>query len=71
MHSETSRNLGGRPPLPDDLRMNSIGALRLRPAMLDEIDAIVTDRLAVGANRATVIRELLADALERRKGRKS
>ena len=63
-------NLGGRPPTPVDQRMISIGALRFRPAMLAEIDAMVAADLA-GTDRSTVIRILVAEALEaRRKGRK-
>lgn len=63
-----ARNLGGRPALPDELRMVSIGAVRLRPAVLAEIDAIVqADR--AGTDRSSVIRALLVEALEARRGR--
>lgn len=67
MQTQTEpRNLGGRPPTPDDQRMISIGALRFRPAMLAEIDAIVAADLA-GTDRSTVIRNLVAEALEMRR----
>lgn len=65
------KNLGGRRPIADDLRMVSIGALRFRPAMLAEIDAIVTAD-AAGTDRSSVIRQLVAEALAARgKGKRS
>lgn len=70
METQTEpRNLGGRPVIADDQRMISIGALRFRPAMLAEIDAIVAADLA-GTDRSTVIRNLVAEALEMRRSGK-
>jgi len=57
--AQRPRTPGGRPPL-------TPVALRFPEPMVEEIDSIAERRLD-GANRSTVIRELLVEALAARK----
>ena len=53
----------GRPPKDEDDRLQSVH-VRLPVPVIEALDAIVVGRLD-GADRSTVIRELLADGIER------
>jgi metal-responsive CopG/Arc/MetJ family transcriptional regulator len=58
----------GRPPKDEDERLQSVH-VRLPGGLLEALDGLVAVRID-GADRSTVIRELLADGVERAKRRK-
>ena len=66
---ETAKNLGGRPPRPERERLQ-VMSLRLPPAMVEDLDAIVTER-SDGSDRSSVMRELIAAGLAARKAKRS
>jgi metal-responsive CopG/Arc/MetJ family transcriptional regulator len=53
----------GRPPKPLDQKFVDVG-LKLPPAMLEQIDSMVS--VEAGVDRSTTIRQLLAEALAAR-----
>jgi hypothetical protein len=63
-------SLGGRLRSKSAERRFVLSPVRLLPAMIDEIDAIVAGRID-GADRSSVIREILAEGLAARKGRRT
>lgn len=67
MHTATEARPPGRPPLAEADRMMQV-QVRMPRAMRDGLDAILAERTD-GQDRAGLIREIIADALDARRGK--
>lgn len=61
--AKTPKNLGGRPRIPESAKAGVL-SVRFPPALLQALDDVVASRLD-GADRSAVIREFVADGVQR------